>query len=78
VTVGAVGENFSVFAVAMTILAATDAFRPIQPDVDKTSHALSRTAWNSTWSKCAILAWHAVMAALKGDQKPVTTESEEI
>jgi len=28
--------------------------------------------------KCAILAWHAVMAALKGDQKPVTTESEEI
>ena len=28
--------------------------------------------------KCAILAWHAVMAALKGDAKPVTTESEEI
>ena len=27
--------------------------------------------------KCAILAWHAVMAALKGDAKPVTTESEE-
>ena len=26
--------------------------------------------------KCAILSWHAVMAALKGDQKPVTTESE--
>jgi nitrogen fixation NifU-like protein len=26
--------------------------------------------------KCAILAWHAVMAALKGDAKPVTTESE--
>ena len=28
--------------------------------------------------KCAILSWHAVMAALKGDTKPVTTESEEI
>ena len=28
--------------------------------------------------KCAILSWHAVMAALKGDAKPVTTESEEI
>jgi nitrogen fixation NifU-like protein len=28
--------------------------------------------------KCAILAWHAVMAALQGDQKPVTTESEEL
>jgi nitrogen fixation NifU-like protein len=28
--------------------------------------------------KCAILAWHAVMAALRGDAKPVTTESEEI
>jgi nitrogen fixation NifU-like protein len=27
--------------------------------------------------KCAILSWHAVMAALKGDQTPVTTESEE-
>ena len=26
--------------------------------------------------KCAILAWHAVMAALKGDSKPVTTEDE--
>ncbi|MGD1088859.1 MAG: Fe-S cluster assembly sulfur transfer protein SufU [Verrucomicrobiota bacterium] len=26
--------------------------------------------------KCAILAWHAAMAALKGDAKPVTTESE--
>jgi len=25
--------------------------------------------------KCAILSWHAVMAALKGDHKPVTTES---
>src|SRR5439155_8461828 len=28
--------------------------------------------------KCAILAWHAVMAAMKGDAKQVTTESEEI
>lgn len=28
--------------------------------------------------KCAILAWHAVIAALQGDAKPVTTESEEI
>jgi nitrogen fixation NifU-like protein len=27
--------------------------------------------------KCAILSWHAVMAALKGDAKPVTTESEQ-
>jgi nitrogen fixation NifU-like protein len=26
--------------------------------------------------KCAILAWHAAMAALKGDATPVTTESE--
>src|SRR5947209_16179234 len=26
--------------------------------------------------KCAILAWHAVMAALKGDGQPVTTETE--
>jgi nitrogen fixation NifU-like protein len=26
--------------------------------------------------KCAILSWHAVMAAIKGDHKPVTTESE--
>ena len=26
--------------------------------------------------KCAILAWHAVMAALKGGREPVTTESE--
>jgi nitrogen fixation NifU-like protein len=25
---------------------------------------------------CAILAWHAVMAALKGESKPVTTEDE--
>ena len=28
--------------------------------------------------KCAILAWHAVMAALKGEAQPVTTESEQI
>jgi nitrogen fixation NifU-like protein len=28
--------------------------------------------------KCAILAWHAVMGALKGDATPVTTESEQI
>ena len=28
--------------------------------------------------KCAILAWHAVMAALKGDTGSVTTESEQI
>ena len=26
--------------------------------------------------KCAILAWHAVMAALEGKQEPVSTESE--
>ena len=26
--------------------------------------------------KCAILAWHAVIAALKGDGQPVTTEEE--
>ena len=26
--------------------------------------------------KCAILAWHALIAALKGDDQPVTTESE--
>jgi len=26
--------------------------------------------------KCAILSWHAVMAALKGDAKPVSTENE--
>jgi len=26
--------------------------------------------------KCAILAWHAVMAALEGQQEPVSTESE--
>lgn len=28
--------------------------------------------------KCAILAWHAVMGALKGDSGSVTTESEQI
>ena len=28
--------------------------------------------------KCAILAWHAVMAALKGEASSVTTESEQI
>ena len=28
--------------------------------------------------KCAILSWHAVMAALKGDGQPVTTETEEM
>ncbi len=28
--------------------------------------------------KCAILAWHAVMAALKGEGKPVTTETEDM
>ncbi|HEV2318161.1 MAG TPA: SUF system NifU family Fe-S cluster assembly protein [Verrucomicrobiae bacterium] len=27
--------------------------------------------------KCAILSWHAVMAALKGENTPVTTESEQ-
>jgi nitrogen fixation NifU-like protein len=27
--------------------------------------------------KCAILSWHAVMAALKGESKPVSTENEE-
>jgi nitrogen fixation NifU-like protein len=27
--------------------------------------------------KCAILAWHAVMAALKGEGQPVTTENEQ-
>ncbi|HVU07817.1 MAG TPA: SUF system NifU family Fe-S cluster assembly protein [Verrucomicrobiae bacterium] len=26
--------------------------------------------------KCAILSWHALMGALKGEAKPVTTESE--
>ena len=28
--------------------------------------------------KCAILAWHAVMAALKGQGQPVTTETEDM
>jgi nitrogen fixation protein NifU and related proteins len=27
--------------------------------------------------KCAILAWHALMGALKGEAEPVTTESEQ-
>jgi nitrogen fixation protein NifU and related proteins len=27
--------------------------------------------------KCAILAWHAVMAALKGEGQPVSTENED-
>jgi nitrogen fixation NifU-like protein len=27
--------------------------------------------------KCAILSWHALMAALKGEQKPVSTEDEQ-
>ncbi len=27
--------------------------------------------------KCAILAWHAVMAAIEGKSEPVTTESEQ-
>jgi nitrogen fixation NifU-like protein len=27
--------------------------------------------------KCAILAWHALMAALKGEGQPVTTEGED-
>jgi nitrogen fixation NifU-like protein len=27
--------------------------------------------------KCAILPWHAVVAALDGKQDPVSTESEE-
>jgi nitrogen fixation NifU-like protein len=27
--------------------------------------------------KCAILAWHAVMAALKGERQPVSTENEQ-
>ena len=27
--------------------------------------------------KCAILAWHALMAALKGEAQPVTTESDD-
>ena len=28
--------------------------------------------------KCAILSWHAVIAALKGDHQPVTTETEQM
>lgn len=28
--------------------------------------------------KCAILAWHALMAALKGDQQSVSTESDDL
>jgi nitrogen fixation protein NifU and related proteins len=28
--------------------------------------------------KCAILAWHALVAALKGDRQPVSTESENL
>jgi nitrogen fixation protein NifU and related proteins len=28
--------------------------------------------------KCAILAWHAMMAALKGESQPVSTEREDI
>ena len=28
--------------------------------------------------KCAILAWHALMGALKGDQQPVSTETEDM
>jgi nitrogen fixation protein NifU and related proteins len=27
--------------------------------------------------KCAILSWHAIMAALKGNAQPVTTENEQ-
>ncbi len=27
--------------------------------------------------KCAILSWHAMMSALKGDAKPVSTENEQ-
>jgi nitrogen fixation protein NifU and related proteins len=27
--------------------------------------------------KCAILAWHAVIAALKGEEQPVSTENDE-
>ena len=27
--------------------------------------------------KCAILSWHAVMAALKGEGKPVSTENDQ-
>ena len=28
--------------------------------------------------KCAILAWHALMGALKGEQQPVSTETEDM
>ena len=28
--------------------------------------------------KCAILAWHALMSALKGEQQPVSTETEDM
>jgi len=28
--------------------------------------------------KCAILAWHALIAAMKGDQGSVTTETEDM
>jgi nitrogen fixation NifU-like protein len=28
--------------------------------------------------KCAILPWHAVVAAIEGKQEPVTTETEEL
>ena len=28
--------------------------------------------------KCAILPWHAVMAAMEGKAEPVSTESEEV
>ena len=28
--------------------------------------------------KCAILSWHALIAALKGEGKPVSTESENL
>ena len=27
--------------------------------------------------KCAILSWHALMAALKGEEQPVNTENDE-
>jgi nitrogen fixation NifU-like protein len=28
--------------------------------------------------KCAILAWHALMGALKGEQQPISTETEDM
>ena len=28
--------------------------------------------------KCAILSWHALMGALKGDQQPISTETEDM